>query len=501
MVGASGIHDLTGDLDRLATSLEGLTVGNAVDGDRLAARRDWVVRTIRGYIVPRLDDPARPMLVVFAGPTGAGKSTLLNSVAGGEHSVAGTLRPTTRSPLVLTSQAHADRYSSVGGVRCQVVVGRAPILDEITLIDTPDIDSTSVAHRARAETMIDNADIVIYVTSAARYADLVPWEVLRRALSRGAPVIQVMNRIKSSTSGALADYKTRLVSEGLESRVVPVHEHHMPRGSQLVPQAVIQELRDCLVEVVEARRSGSVEVVRSVLEATLDEAGDVISGASEMATASSDATAKARDHLLVDLDRTVSRIRANSNGRLDLEPLADLASKWFRTGWLAKRRVPSASAISMSHTLIDASLVTAVDADLRRQLMDDSLPPTERFLKDAHAAVGATVAAWHQDLDEMHVIRTAVDSSLASLVLARCCVEGADEEAEAVFELLTGPGHLAAALTEARERLAIHLMPVYASVEYHATARRGLVVATDDAIYRARVSLSAVMARSSFANA
>ena len=42
-----------------------------------------------------------------------------------------------------------------------------------------------------AETMIDNADIVVYVSSALRYADLVPWEVLRRAHSRGVPVIQV----------------------------------------------------------------------------------------------------------------------------------------------------------------------------------------------------------------------------------------------------------------------------------------------------------------------
>ena len=233
------IDDLASDLARLASSLEMLTISDT-DGGRLEGTRDWIVRTIHGYLIPRIEHPAMPMTVVFAGPTGVGKSTLLNSVAGGEHSIAGPLRPTTRSPLVLAHDAHASGYGTIGGVECQVVTGRAPILEELTLVDTPDIDSTSIEHRAIAETMIDNADVVVYVTSAARYADLVPWEVLRRAHAKGVPVINVLNRIRSTTSGALADYSSRLRTEGLVAPVVAVHEHHMARGAQSVPMIVIQ---------------------------------------------------------------------------------------------------------------------------------------------------------------------------------------------------------------------------------------------------------------------
>ena len=178
--------DLAGDLEYLASSLETLPIADIPENGRLIARRDWIIRTIRDYLLPRMGDHTAPLIVVFAGPTGAGKSTLLNSVTGAAHTLAGPLRPTTKDPLVLSSETRAGEYRHIGGVVCDVVTGRAPILEELILVDTPDIDSTAVEHRAMAETMIDNADVVVYVSSALRYADLVPWEVLRQSpLERG----------------------------------------------------------------------------------------------------------------------------------------------------------------------------------------------------------------------------------------------------------------------------------------------------------------------------
>jgi len=504
MVTESRQHDVVTDLARLATSLEALTIPVTGDRDRLGARRDWIVRTIQGYLIPRIEDPTGPMTVVFVGPTGAGKSTLLNSVAGGEHSVAGPLRPTTKAPLVLAAADHAASYATIGGIDCKVVAGRAPILAELTLIDTPDIDSTSLEHRAIAETMIDNADVVVYVTSAARYADLVPWEVLRRAHSRGVPVVHVLNRIKSSASGALADYTSRLRAEGLTSRVVAVHEHHMAKGAQAVPLAVIQELRDRLVDVVGARQAGSADAVRSVFETTMDEVGDVIGRVDDLATHSNDAANRARDELLVDLDRALARLRSNASGPLELGPLASLSSKWFRIGWMVRQRRPSVAAIAASHALLDASLVATFDADIRMQLGGDT--PMSRFqasqlLGDTHSAAKAAIAAWHHDLDDLPVIRGAIDQGLSSLLLARSCVQGRESQIDAVFDLLTGSDDLVTPVGEARRLLALHLAPVYSDVEYQVTSRIGMEVATDDALYRARVSLSAVIARSSFANA
>jgi hypothetical protein len=85
----------------------------------------------------------------------------------------------------------------------------------MTFIDTPDIDSTAVHHRVVAEALVDVADVVVFVTSGIRYADGVPWEVLRRALSRGATVIPVLNRVGAGSVGLVTDYTHRLEDAGV----------------------------------------------------------------------------------------------------------------------------------------------------------------------------------------------------------------------------------------------------------------------------------------------
>jgi hypothetical protein len=439
---------------------------------------------------------------VFAGPTGAGKSTLLNSVAGGDHAVAGPLRPTTKEPLVLASAARAHQYTTIGGAACHVVIGRAPILHELTLVDTPDIDSTSVRHRAIAETMIDNADVVVYVTSALRYADLVPWEVLRRAHSRGVPVVHVLNRIKRSSSGALADYGSRLEAEGLGSGVVPVHEHHLSRRAQSVPLMVIQELRDRLVNVVETRHAGSIDVVRSVLDTTLDQVRELVSAVDELAHDALEDTRRARAGLSVGLHR-VRALFHGDNVAIGLQPLVRLTGRRLQTSGMVRRRAPRAASVALSHTLTDASLVGAVIADIRRQLLGDGLVRRGHLgeiLAETHAAVTSAIAAWHRDLDELPMVVGSVDPALTSLLLARACIQD-DAENAAVMRLLTRSREVTGTIADAGERLALHLMPVYTSVEYQVTSRISAVVSSDAAIYRARASLSAVIARSSFANA
>ena len=59
--------DLADDLEYLASSLETLPIADIAENDRLIARRDWIIRTIRDYLIPRMGDPA-PLIVVFAGP-------------------------------------------------------------------------------------------------------------------------------------------------------------------------------------------------------------------------------------------------------------------------------------------------------------------------------------------------------------------------------------------------------------------------------------------------
>ncbi|MGH8872383.1 MAG: GTPase domain-containing protein [Acidimicrobiia bacterium] len=496
--------DLTGDLSYLASSLQALSVADVPEHARLIDRRDWIVRTIRDYLIPRIGDPTAPLIVVFAGPTGAGKSTLLNSVTGAEHTLAGPLRPTTNDPLVLAPETRAASYRRIGGVRCDVVTGRAPILEELILVDTPDIDSTSTEHRVMAETMIDNADIVVYVNSALRYADLVPWEVLRRAHSRGAPVIHVINRIKASNQGALAAYASRLRSEGFGSDVVAVQEHHIARGAQTIPPGAVQELRDRLEAVIAARRAGAADMVKSVLDTTLDQARQVIDDATELLDATGHATVDVRNLLTVDLSRIGARREQGHGAGLDLRPLVEIGSRPIRSKRKIRSRSPTPSEVAHALTLFDESLIAAVDADMRRQLhAGDLIRGDERkvLLSDAHLATRAEVSAWRTELAGLPPVADSLDTPLVSLLLGSCCFDQPDERLAEVMRLLAPRIELDPAITEVGELLTSHLTHVYAGAGYRVASRIAGLAASRQSIDRVRASRWAVIARSSFANA
>src|SRR5215468_3268669 len=61
-----------------------------------------LVGQLDDYLIPRLSRLDAPLLVVVGGSTGAGKSTLVNSIVRAPVTQAGVLRPTTRSPVLVS---------------------------------------------------------------------------------------------------------------------------------------------------------------------------------------------------------------------------------------------------------------------------------------------------------------------------------------------------------------------------------------------------------------
>lgn len=497
--------ELARDLDDLAIALDALgpppdpEVGGAVD------RRDRVIRTIRSYLIPRATDPTSPLLVVFAGPTGAGKSTLLNSILGAARTPAGPLRPTTDAPVVLTTPERVSGYQVIDGVTCVVVPGRARILDELTLIDTPDIDSTSRDHRALAELMVDNADVVVHVTSVSRYADLVPWEVLRRAHSRGTSVIHVLNRVTRASGGAISDYGRRLDAEGLRSEVVVVHEQHMRRGAQLIPGAAIQELRDRLIGVVTARNEDRLQTFRSVLRTAMEEAADVLATVEDDNSGWSSRSDHARDAFKPALGRIAERMVVEPLDSLGLSSLAALSDRRFLVSMRARRRLPSPTSIEKNAFIFRSAISVAVSSDLRRSLdgfSDLSRDEKTALLEEARRAVSAGIDTWWSELGSLDHVRTSISSGLSALLVARASV--AAEERSAIGGILGVLGERTAStppIPDVRSSLLSHLTPVYAGIEYRVLAQLTSGIASLAEINRARLTMSTVIARSSFANA
>ena len=185
---------------------------------------------IDGFVRPRAADVDAPLLVLLLGPTGAGKSSLLNTIAGAEVSKAGVLRPTTRDAVMYASEADSHRVLASGRLAAiaKERLRRAvapPSAGGVAVIDAPDIDSVERDNRELADVLVEISDLCVFVTTATRYADLVPWEVLRRVRERGLPLAVVLNRVpadEQDRATVVADAERLIGQTGIRNAREPV---------------------------------------------------------------------------------------------------------------------------------------------------------------------------------------------------------------------------------------------------------------------------------------
>ena len=79
----------------------------------------------------------------------------------------------------------------------------------LAFLDAPDIDSVVDANRALAGQLLAAADLWLFVTTAARYADAVPWELLRTARARGTVIAMVLDRVPPEAADEIAAHLSR----------------------------------------------------------------------------------------------------------------------------------------------------------------------------------------------------------------------------------------------------------------------------------------------------
>jgi hypothetical protein len=172
---------------------------------------------INDYLLPRLARIDAPLLVVVGGSTGAGKSTLVNSLVQAPVSTAGVLRPTTRSPVLVAHPDDAGWFGRGGllpglvrtgepssDANALQVVSTETIGPGLALLDAPDVDSVVDHNRQLAAQLLAAADLWLFVTTAARYADAVPWELLKTARLRGTVIALVLDRVPVDAAAEVA---------------------------------------------------------------------------------------------------------------------------------------------------------------------------------------------------------------------------------------------------------------------------------------------------------
>jgi len=254
-----------------------------VGADEARQQQKAMLDQLDDYLLPRLVQLEAPILAVVGGSTGAGKSTLVNTVIGKVVSEPGVLRPTTRSPVLIHHPADADWF-----VGDRVLPGMARTSSEqpggmedagqlrlvaadtvprgLAILDAPDIDSVVEANRELATQLLAAADLWLFVTTAARYSDAVPWDFLQSASDRSTAVAVVLDRAPGETIDDVTGHLAQMLLErGLgDSPLFSIQETVVDSNGMLPPETVAS-IKDWLVDLA-ADAEARASVVRRTLQ-------------------------------------------------------------------------------------------------------------------------------------------------------------------------------------------------------------------------------------------
>jgi hypothetical protein len=277
--GATSGTPLSAALGNMRAAVTGarfpLEVPSALEADRAAGR---IAKQLDDYLLPRVDRLDAPLLVVVGGSTGAGKSTLVNSIIRAPVSAASVLRPTTRAPVLVThpndAAWFAERRILPGLTRTNAsrndhgslqVVSAPALKPGLALLDAPDIDSVVDANRELANQLLAAADLWLFVTTAARYADAVPWNVLRVARDRGTVLAIVLDRVPLGADEEVGAHLREMLAErNLGDTTLFILPETTVDGSGLLPEALVAPLRNWLSRLA-GDATARAEVIRTTV--------------------------------------------------------------------------------------------------------------------------------------------------------------------------------------------------------------------------------------------
>jgi len=270
-------------LVRLRDALQRATLPLELPGvDERRVARVEMIDQLEDYVLPRLARIDAPLLTVVGGSTGAGKSTLVNSLVGTRVTAPGVLRPTTRSPVLVHNPADADWFGqdrilpdlertahATTDPNALQLVASTSLPPGLAVLDAPDIDSVEERNRVLAAQLLAAADLWLFVTTAARYADQVPWDFLKQAADRSAAVAIVLDRTPAAAVAEVSSHLARMLTvRGLrDSPLFAVREGNVDNDG-LLPASDVAEIKEWLGALA-ADADARSRVVKQTLEGAI----------------------------------------------------------------------------------------------------------------------------------------------------------------------------------------------------------------------------------------
>ncbi|WP_445263370.1 GTPase [Pseudokineococcus sp. 5B2Z-1] len=209
----------------------------AAGGDRLEPDAVERARPVLARAQERLRLGSGRTVVALAGATGSGKSSLFNAVAGLPLAQVGARRPTTSRPTACVwgpepaeelldwlevPQRHRTTRESALDARDE------EDLHGLVLLDLPDHDSTTLAHRLEVDRLVGLVDLLVWVVDPQKYADdALHARYLRRLAGHEDVVLLALNQVDrlspDDARATEADLRRLLAEDGLSGAdVLPV---------------------------------------------------------------------------------------------------------------------------------------------------------------------------------------------------------------------------------------------------------------------------------------
>ena len=338
-------------LVRLREALQGTTLPFELPRvDDARTQRSETVSQLEDYVLPRLLQIDAPLLTVVGGSTGAGKSTLVNALVGEQVTESGVLRPTTRSPVLVHNPADAEWFdearilpdfertnrSSPDPGALQLVASEA-VPAGLAILDAPDIDSVEEKNRNLATQLLAAADMWLFVTSAARYADQVPWGFLKEAADRSVAVAIVLDRTAPKAIPEVSAHLLRMLnSRGLkDSPLFTVAETELGDDG-LLPRESVAEINEWLGSLA-ADADARAGVVRQTLGGAIRSISQKAHNVADASQAQVDMAVRLRRDVAENYEQAMRRIdEASADGTLLRGEVLSRWQEFVGTGELLK---------------------------------------------------------------------------------------------------------------------------------------------------------------------
>ncbi|AIY00906.1 putative ABC transporter [Arthrobacter sp. PAMC 25486] len=415
------------------------------------------------YILPRWRSLDAPLLAVVGGSTGAGKSTLVNALVGHPVTRSGAIRPTTRQPILLHHPQDADWFESTrvlptlsrvqgelvkdnipaskagvapetGAITSLVLVADPAVPQGIAILDAPDVDSISDDNRQMAGQLLAAADLWLFVTTANRYADAVPWKLLLDAASRDITVAVILDRVPAGAEQEVAaDLHAMLNREGLANAQLFVVPEATLNELGMLPPDTVASINEWLANISDDA-AGRAEIVRRTLNGTVRSLSERLTTLAQAVQDQHDAGEQLGDDVRSAFADAATKIsQATSDGTLlrgevlarwqdfvgtgeffravesNIGRLRDRIGAFFKGQPPPAIKVETAIETGLQAVIVDQAARAAEDADQRwradpagRQLL--GLDDLSGVTADFPAEVAADIRAWQGEV--LALIRT-----------------------------------------------------------------------------------------------